>query len=302
MASFRDLERQRNTVRNQGRVFSALQTVSGVKFRRAEARVGRARPYADNMEEMMREIARKSTSNNPLMAGRGESRSAIVATLTADRGLCGGFNAQVLRTTMRLRQEKGGTSGVGGGAELKQVASGRKAEAFFRFRRIPLLETFSGFSDAPEYSNAQQIGDYLTRAFEREEADEVYLVYNRFQSALVQQPTVTRLLPVAPGVEAADEESGGGEWSSNLPFEYVDDADTVLSRLIPRYVDTVIFQALLESAAGEHGARMTAMKNATDNANDLSERLTMQMNKARQAQITQEILEIASGAEALSTG
>lgn len=295
MASLRDLKRQIDSINNISKVTDALQTVSGVKFRRAEARVGRARPYADNMEEMMRDIARKSTSKNLLMVGRGESRSIAITTLTADRGLCGGFNAQVLRTTMRLRREKGES------AELKQITSGRKAAAFFQFRRVPLIESFSGFSDAPDYENAQEIGDYLTRMFEDEEADEVYLVYNRFQSALVQRPTVTRLLPVAPGGETGDE-VGEEEYSSNLPFEYVDDADTILSRLIPQYVNTVIFQALLESAAGEHGARMTAMKNATDNANDLSDRLTLQMNKARQAQITQEILEIASGAEALSTG
>lgn len=295
MASLRDLKRQIDSINNISKVTDALQTVSGVKFRRAEARVGRARPYADNMEEMMRDIARKSTSKNPLMVGRGESRSIAITTLTADRGLCGGFNAQVLRTTMRLRREKGES------AELKQITSGRKAAAFFQFRRVPLIESFSGFSDAPDYENAQEIGDYLTRMFEDEEADEVYLVYNRFQSALVQRPTVTRLLPIAPGGETGDE-AGEEEYSTNLPFEYVDDADTILSRLIPQYVNTVIFQALLESAAGEHGARMTAMKNATDNANDLSDRLTLQMNKARQAQITQEILEIASGAEALSTG
>jgi F-type H+-transporting ATPase subunit gamma len=295
LASLRDLKRQIDSINNISKVTDALQTVSGVKFRRAEARVGRARPYADNMEEMMRDIARKSTSRNPLMVGRGESRSIAITTLTADRGLCGGFNAQVLRTTMRLRREKGES------AELKQITSGRKAAAFFQFRRVPLIESFSGFSDAPDYENAQEIGDYLTRMFEDEEADEVYLVYNRFQSALVQRPTVTRLLPVAPSGETGDE-AGEKEYSTNLPFEYVDDADTILSRLIPQYVNTVIFQALLESAAGEHGARMTAMKNATDNANDLSDRLTLQMNKARQAQITQEILEIASGAEALSTG
>lgn len=294
MASLRELKRQIDSVDNISKVTDALQTVSGVKFRRAEARVGRARPYADNMQEMMRDIARNSTSKSPLMAGRGEPRSVAIATLTADRGLCGGFNAQVLRTTMRLRREKGEE-----GAELKQVTSGRKAAAFFQFRRVPLIESFSGFSDAPEYEYAREMGDYLTRTFEEEEADEVYLVYNRFQSALIQRPTVTRLLPVAPGDE--DEEQAV-DYSSNLPFEYVEDADTILSRLIPQYVNTVIFQALLESAAGEHGARMTAMKNATDNAKDLSDRLTLQMNKARQAQITQEILEIASGAEALSTG
>lgn len=303
MASLRDLKRQIDSIDNISKVTDALQTVSGVKFRRAEARVGRARPYADNMEEMMRDIARKSTSNNPLMVGRGAPRSILIATLTADRGLCGGFNAQVLRTTIRLRREKGEG---GEDAELKQVSSGRKAAAFFQFRRVPLIETFSGFSDVPEYENAQQIGDYLTSTFEEEEADEVYLVYNRFQSALVQRPTVTRLLPVAPGGEAdgevSGESSGGSSGSSDIPFEYVEDADKILSRLIPQYVNTVIFQALLESAAGEHGARMTAMKNATDNANELSDDLTLQMNKARQAQITQEILEIASGAEALSTG
>lgn len=304
MASLRDLKRQIDSIDNISKVTDALQTVSGVKFRRAEARVGRARPYANNMEEMLRDIARKSTSNNPLMVGRGAPRSILIATLTADRGLCGGFNAQVLRTTMRLRREKEGQN-----AELKQVSSGRKAAAFFQFRRVTLEETFSGFSDAPDYENAQQIGDHLTRTFEEEEADEVYLVYNRFQSALVQRPTVTRLLPVAPGGETEGEngsESGASSsshsGSSDLPFEYVEDADKILSRLIPQYVNTVIFQALLESAAGEHGARMTAMKNATDNANELSDNLTLQMNKARQAQITQEILEIASGAEALSTG
>lgn len=294
MASLRDLKRQIGSIENIAKVTDALQTVSGVKFRRAEARVGRARPYADNMEQMMRDIARKTTSNSPMMVGRGESRNVAIVTLTADRGLCGGFNAQVLRSTMRLRREKGES------AELKQVTSGRKAAAFFQFRRVPLLESFTGFSDTPDYANAQEIGDYLTNLFHEEEADEVHLVYNRFQSALVQRPIVTRLLPVAPDGESGESEEGDGGWSSNIPFEYVEDADTILSRLIPQYVNTVIFQALLESAAGEHGARMTAMKNATDNANDLSDRLTLQMNKARQAQITQEILEIASGAEALS--
>jgi len=300
LASLRDLKRQIDSINNISKVTDALQTVSGVKFRRAEARVGRARPYADNMEEMVREIARNSTSRSPMMAGRGRARSAAIVTLTADRGLCGGFNAQVLRSTMRLREEKRAE-----GVELKQITSGRKAAAFFQFRRVPLVESFSGFSDAPEYENAQEIGDYLTRAFQEEEADEVHLVYNRFQSALVQRPTVTRLLPIAPDGGPEDErESGaqGSQWSYNVPFEYIEDADEILARLIPQYVNTVIFQALLESAAGEHGARMTAMKNATDNANDLSDRLTLQMNKARQAQITQEILEIASGAEALSTG
>ena len=287
MPSARDLQRQINTVKNQARVFSALQTVSSVKFRKAEARVKRARPYAENVEQMMRDVAANATGDLPLLTGREVNRVAV-CTLTADRGLAGGFNAQVLRRTVRLREEKD--------PDALQVASGRKAVAFFRFRRVELAEVFTGFTDNPTYENAREIGRALTRLFDDEEADEVYLVYNRFESALNQRPVVNRLLPVAE--EEDDEDEGNG----TSYMEYVPDAETVLKRLVPRYVETMVWQALLEGAAGEHGARMTAMKNATDNANDLVSDLTLQMNKARQAQITQEILEIVGGAEALSAG
>jgi F-type H+-transporting ATPase subunit gamma len=285
LASARDLQRQINTVKNQARVFSALQTVSSVKFRKAEARVKRARPYAENVEQMMRDVARNASGDLPLLTGREVSRVAV-CTLTADRGLAGGFNAQVLRRTLRLREVKD--------PEALQVASGRKAVAFFRFRRVELAEVFTGFTDNPAYENAREIGRTLTRLFDEEEADEVYLVYNRFESVLTQRPVVTPLLPVARD----DEDEGNG----TSYMTYVPDAETVLRKLVPRYVETMVWQALLEGAAGEHGARMTAMKNATDNANDMVRDLTLAMNKARQAQITQEILEIVGGAEALSAG
>ncbi|CAN5628452.1 ATP synthase F1 subunit gamma [soil metagenome] len=289
MASLKDLERQIQSVRNTARTTNALQTVSGIKFRKAEARVHHSRPYAENMQQMMRDIARKAKdSTNPLLAGREQINTVAVATMSADRGLCGGFNAQVLRRTMRFRQEQD--------HELLQVATGRKAVAFFRFRGIRLEETFTGFSDSPEYHHSQEIGRHLTGLFEDEKADEVYLIYNRFQSAMVQEPVVTRLLPAAPDEEEEEEQQYGG---SDNPFEYVPGVDEILTDLVPKYVETVIWQALLESAAGEHGARMTAMKSATDNANEMADNLTKQMNKARQAQITQEILEIAAGAEAL---
>jgi F-type H+-transporting ATPase subunit gamma len=286
LPSARDFQRQINTVKNQARVFSALQTVSSVKFRKAEARVRRARPYAENVEQMMRDVASNATGEIPLLTGR-EVRRVAVCTLTADRGLAGGFNAQVLRRTVRLREEKDPSA--------LQVASGRKGVAFFRFRRVELAEVFTGFTDNPTYENAREIGRALTRLFGDEEADEVYLVYNRFESALNQRPVVNRLLPVAH--EEDDEEETNTSY-----MDFVPDAETVLERLVPRYVETMVWQALLEGAAGEHGARMTAMKNATDNANDLVRDLTLQMNKARQAQITQEILEIVGGAEALSAG
>ena len=288
MASARDFQRQINTVKNQARVFSALQTVSSVKFRKAEARVRRARPYAENVEQMMRDVAANATGDLPILTGR-EVRRVAVCTLTADRGLAGGFNAQVLRRTVSLRNEKD--------PGALQVASGRKAVAFFRFRRVELAEVFTGFTDNPTYEKAREIGRALTRLFDDEEADEVYLVYNRFESVLNQRPVVKRLLPVAPEEDDEAEEENGVSY-----MEYVPDAETVLKQLVPRYVETMVWQALLEGAAGEHGARMTAMKNATDNANDLVRDLTLQMNKARQAQITQEILEIVGGAEALSAG
>jgi F-type H+-transporting ATPase subunit gamma len=290
LATLRDLKRQIKSVKNIAKVTEALQTVSAVKFRKAEARVKRARPYAENMEEMMRDVARQARGESPLLVGREGNRVAL-ASLTADRGLAGGFNAQVLRRSWQFRRERDAD-------EFVQVASGRKAVAFFRFRRVELAESYTGFSDSPTYEQAREIGHSLVRLFEEEEADEVYLVYNRFESALTQRPVLTRLLPVAPEEEDEEEEDD----ATGTFLEYVPDADTILKKLVPRYVETMVWQALLESAAGEHGARMTAMKNATDNANELAKDLTLEMNKARQAQITREISEIAAGAEALSAG
>src|SRR5215204_6724573 len=201
---------------------------------------------------MMRDVASSASGDLPLLTGR-EVRRVAICTLTADRGLAGGFNAQVLRRTVRLRDEKD--------PGALQVASGRKAVAFFRFRRVELAEVFTGFTDNPTYEKAREIGRALTRLFEEEEADEVYLVYNRFESALTQRPVVKRLLPVAQedGGEGDEEQEG----LSTTYFDYIPDAETVLKKLVPRYVETMVWQALLESAAGEHGARMTAMKNAT---------------------------------------
>jgi F-type H+-transporting ATPase subunit gamma len=293
LATLRDLKRQIGSVKNIAKVTEALQTVSAVKFRKAEARVKKARPYADNVEQMMRDVARSASGDSPLLAGREVSR-VVVASMTADRGLAGGFNAQVLRRTAQFRAEKGQE------ADLGQVASGRKSVAFFRFRNIELDHVYTGYTDSPTYEQAREIGRALTGLFEDEKADEVYLIYNRFESALTQRPVLKRLIPVA----AEEEEDGEDEErNDNLAYmEYVPDPETVLQKLVPRYVETMVWQALLEGAAGEHGARMTAMKNATDNANDLAKSLTLQMNKARQAQITGEILEIAAGADALAAG
>ena len=292
--SLQDMKRQIQSVDNTAKMTGAMQTISAVKLSRARERLDRIRPYTDNMQQMMQDIASRAGGKNPLLAGREEVRNVAVCTVTSDRGLAGPFNAQVLRQTMQFRQEQD--------ADIVQVVTGRKAVEFFRFGRISVEEAFTGFSDQPSFEKAQEIGRYLTRLFEDEEADEVHLVYNQFKSALVQQPTVTRLLPAAPeDMGEEDEEDGengeGGERSN--PFEFVPDAETILERLVPKYVETLIFRALFESAAGEHGSRMSAMKSATDAANEMSEDLKQQMNKARQAAITAEIIEIAAAAEAL---
>jgi len=291
--SLQDMKRQIQSVDNTAKMTGAMQTISAVKLSRARERLDRIRPYTDNMQQMMQDIASRAGGKNPLLAGREEVRNVAVCTITSDRGLAGPFNAQVLRRTMQFRQEQD--------ADIVQVVTGRKAVEFFRFGRVSLEEVFTGFSDEPSFEKAQEIGRYLTQLFEDEEADEVHLVYNQFKSALVQRATVTRLLPAAPEdteEEDDDEEDGEGEERS-APFEFIPDAEVILERLVPKYVETLIFRALFESAAGEHGSRMSAMKSATDAAHEMSEDLKQQMNKARQAAITQEIIEIAAAAEAL---
>ena len=288
--SLQDLKRQIQSVKNTAKMTQALQTISAIKLNKARAHLDRARPYTDNVEEMMRDIADRAQSDTPLLVGRDEVNNVAICTVTSDRGLAGAFNAQVLRRTMSLRQEQS--------AEIVQVATGRKAREFFKFRRMNLDEVYVGFSDSPSYEKAREIGQRLTQLFEDEEADEVYLVYNRFQSALAQRPTVTRILPIA----SEDEEDGEEEDNtSDIPFEFIPEPEELLERLVPKYVETLVFRALLESAAGEHGARMTAMQSATEAANEMTDVLTMQMNKMRQAAITQEIIEIASAAEALGS-
>ena len=287
--SLQDLKRQIQSVNNTAKMTQALQTISAIKLNKARAHLDRARPYTDNVEEMMRDIADRAQSDTPLLVGRDEVNNVAICTVTSDRGLAGAFNAQVLRRSLELRGEQD--------AEIVQIVTGRKAREFFRFRRMGVEEAYIGFSDSPSYEKAREIGSRLTQLFEGEEADMVYLVYNRFKNALVQQPTATRILPIAS--EDTDEENEEEENGSDIPFEFIPEPEELLKRLVPKYVETLVFRALLESAAGEHGARMTAMKSASDSANEMSEELTMQLNKMRQAAITQEIIEIASAAEAI---
>jgi len=283
------MQKQIESINNTAKMTGAMQTISAVKLSRARERLDRIRPYTDNMQEMMQDIARAG-GDNPLLVGREEVNTVAICTITSDRGLAGAFNAQVLRRTMSLTQEQN--------ADVMHVVTGRKAVEFFRFQRTNVEEAYTGFSDQPSYEKAREIGRHLTQLFQGEEADEVHLVYNEFQSALVQNPTAIRLLPVGSETGEEDEEEGEDE-GGGAPFEFVPGPEELLDRLVPKYVETLVFRALYESAAGEHGARMSAMKSATDAANEMAEDLQQQMNKARQQAITQEIIEIAAAAEAL---
>lgn len=288
--SLQDMQKQIESINNTAKMTGAMQTISAVKLSRARERLDRIRPYTDNMQEMMRDIA-SAGGGNPLLVGREEVNTVAICTITSDRGLAGAFNAQVLRRTMELTQEQD--------ADVMHVVTGRKAVEFFRFRRTSVEEAYTGFSDRPSYEKAREIGSRLVRLFQDEEADEVYLVYNEFQSALVQRPTAIRLLPVGGPDTGEQEEEEEGEEEGGAPFEFIPGPEELLDRLVPKYVETLVFRALYESAAGEHGARMSAMKSATDAANEMAEDLQQQMNKARQQAITQEIIEIAAAAEAL---
>jgi F-type H+-transporting ATPase subunit gamma len=290
--SLQDLKRQIGSVQNTAKMTQALQTISAVKLQRARERLDRVRPYTDNIDEMMRDIANNAgQSTNTLLVGRDEVNNVAICSVTSDRGLAGGFNAHVLRRTIALREQQS--------AGIVQVVTGRKATEFFRFRGESVQAAFTGFSDGPTYEKAREVGRHLTQLFEDEEADEVHLVYNRFKNALVQEPIAVRLLPVA--IEEDDEDNGEGAEGSGRsnPMEFVPGPEELLERLVPKYVETLIFRALVESATGEHGARMTAMKSASDSATEMADELTQQLNKMRQAAITQEIIEIASAAEAL---
>jgi len=288
--SAKDLERQKQAVDNTAKMTQALQTISAIKLSRARERLDRIRPYTDNMQEMMQDIARGAQSNNPLFVGREEVNTICVCATTSDRGLAGAFNSQILRQAMEFVEQQS--------ADVVYLATGRKAVEFFNFRSVNLDEVYTGFSDSPPYEKAQEIGQRLTELFQNEEVDEVYLFYQHFRSALSQDPTYIRLLPVAPGYDTGEEEEEEEEGGGN-PFEFIPEPDELIDRLVPRYVETMVFRALVENAAGEHGARMSAMQSATDAANEMSENLTQQINKARQAAITQEIVEIAAAMEAL---
>jgi F-type H+-transporting ATPase subunit gamma len=295
MATVQDLKRRIRSVTNTRKITKAMELVASARLRRAEARIEALRPYADRMLELMGITTRAAGSVRlPLLERRETVRRVAILPVTADRGLAGAFNAQVLRRAFALERELRND-----GIEVSWLASGRRGRSSLTFRGYELLQSWQGFSERPEYADAQMIARRAAELYANEEVDKVMVIYNRFQSALVQQVTVQELLPIPEKlVQGGDDDAEQAALRGD--FIYEPEPEQILERLLPVYVETELYRALLESAASEQGARMTAMRNASSNAGELIGSLTLAMNRARQAEITQEILEVVAGADALT--
>jgi F-type H+-transporting ATPase subunit gamma len=296
MASVQDLKRRIKSIRNTRKITKAMELVASARLRRAQARIEAMRPYADRMMELMIGTARASSSVRglPLLQRREEERAVAILPLTGDRGLAGAFNAQVLRHALALDRSLRAE-----GKRVRWLVSGRKGASTLRFRRYEVLQAWTGFSDRPSYADAQALAHKVSELYVNEEVDRLVVVYNHFVSPLVQQVVEQDLLPIPEQVLEAGEEDDHRALLGD--FIYEPEPEQILERLLPVYVETELYRALLESAASEQGARMTAMRNASKNAGELIDSLTLAMNRARQAEITQEILEVVAGADALTT-
>ena len=298
MASLQDTRRRIQSVKNTRKITKALELVAGARLRRAQLRIEEMRPYADRMQELMVGTARAAASfRNLALLQRREVKRAAILVVTGDRGLAGPFNGQVLRRAFELERKERGE-----GREVSWTVVGRKGASTLRFRRYELTAQWAGFVDKPTYHDAQAVAHRLAELYTENEVDRVVLVYNRFQSALVQRVTISDLLPIPEDVlaESDDTEMTAREQALRGDFIYEPEPEQILERLLPVYLETEIYRALLESAASFLAAQMTAMRNASKNAGELIDTYTLQMNRARQAQITQEILEIVAGADALT--
>jgi len=295
MASVQDLRRRIHSVRNTRKITRAMELVAAAKLRRAELRIKALRPYAETMNELIAGVGRASSSLRlPLLEQRGEVQAVAIVPLTGDRGLAGAFNAQIIRRAFALERALQAE-----GKTVRWVAVGKKGRSTLTFRRRELAGAYIGFTDRPAYEDAQAIAHRAAELFIAGEVDRVTLVYNTFVSALTQRVTEQDVLPISADILETDEEERAADVLRG-DFIFEPEPEQIMERLLPVYLETQVYRALLESTASEQGARMTAMRNATKNAGELIDTLTLHMNRARQAEITQEILEVVAGAEALT--
>lgn len=300
--SQRDVKNRIASTKNVQKITSAMEAVSAARLRRAEQRIVALRPYVDAIRRMTRQAAEAAgaeASSLPLLVEHDEQSTVALVLMTGDRGLAGAFNSQILRAGIRAADALSGQ-------QVVWYASGRRGVSSLAFRGKEVRGSYTGFTDRPSFADAREIADDLMAAYADEKIDRVEIFYNGFVSALTQQVRREVLLPVTEadvlGEQDSEQESDSeqdSEGRHRALVEYEPEPDAILERLIPSYVEMSIYRALLESTASEHGARMTAMRSASENANDLIEDFTLEMNRARQAEITQEIMEVVAGAESL---
>jgi F-type H+-transporting ATPase subunit gamma len=291
VANLRDIKRRITTVKSTQKITSAMKMVAAAKLRRAQDAIGNARPYASRMRATLEEVSKTSLDEtHPLLAVHPERKHLELVVITSDRGLAGAFNSNVLKAAERALKSRAGEFG-----DVGLTLLGKKAVDYFRRRRAHQIRYESPIGGDVRYAKAADIGRELARRYAVGEIDEVVVVYSQFVSTMTQAPVVRSLLPFTPpkaGLAAVAEDA-------SLPFEIEPDPAALLAALVPKAVEVEIFRALLENQAGEHAARMTAMEAATKNTQDLIEKLTLQYNRARQAAITRELVEIVTGAQAL---
>jgi len=290
----RTLRRRIKSVESTKKITRAMELISASRIVKAQQKVAAARPYAEQITEVIGNLAAAGAgSGQPLLTPRESVSNVGVVVLAADRGLAGGYNSAVIRKAEAALKE---AEADGHGTQL--FAVGRKSISYFRYRGREIIAEHTGFTDSPAYENAREIAEDVVRRFEAGELDRVELAYTEFVSVGVQRPKLVRFIPLEP--EALTDDAEPEPSGPSAEYEYEPAPDAILERLLPRYVESRLFAALLEAAASEHAARQKAMKAATDNATELIKTLDRKMNRARQDAITTEIIEIASGAEALN--
>ncbi|MHB9097199.1 MAG: ATP synthase F1 subunit gamma [Syntrophales bacterium] len=291
MAALKDIKRKITAVQKTRQITRAMNMVAASKFKAAQTRMENFRPYAAKFMEVLNSLAlRVDAENHPLLAVREPKRIRVIC-MTSDRGLCGGFNTNLIKATERFIKEK-----LREGREVSLIPIGRKGRDFFR-KKAKIMDARADVFSRFDMSLAVEISGDVIPTFIGEEYDELYIIYNEFVNVAVHRPTVVRILPL-PSVGHGDE----GKPEQGLDYIYEPSAEALLEKLLPQYVHVLIFQALVETSAGENGARMAAMDNATRNCEELIQNLTLKYNKVRQSAITAELMDIVGGTEALAKG
>jgi F-type H+-transporting ATPase subunit gamma len=305
MASQKEVKNRIASIKNINKITRAMEMVAAARLRRAEQRIDHLRPYAEGMRKLTRQASERAGGipRVPVMIERENVERVGIVLVTGDRGLAGAFNSNIIREGMRtaakVRSE---------GAEPSFAVVGRKGVSAMTFRKQEITGSYIGFTDRPAFANAREIGEEMTARYVEEDLDRVELIYNRFVSPLTQHVWRQTLLPLqqaevtGEGAEEdpeAEDEAAAESGGIRSQWEFEPEPEDLLARLIPEYVNISVYRALLESAASELGARMTAMRNAAENAETIMDDLTLEMNRVRQSEITQQILEVVAGAEAL---